>query len=107
MGSQNANNLAGQGSPGGSPKSPQNFQPPTNPPQQPKIPPGYTSRPGKTPGSTIYEDPTGKGNTFRVMPPTPDYPRGYWVETNRYNQGIDPSTGKPGRSENNWHIPLP
>jgi hypothetical protein len=70
-----------------------NWQPPTNPPQLPPdpndVPPGWR---------------------VRVMPPTDQYPDGYWrLEKPQKQggwQGIDPSTGKPG-GQPQTHIPLP
>jgi RHS repeat-associated protein len=76
---------------GSGPRSSPNFRVPKNPPQAPpkSVPPGWR---------------------VRVMPPTSDYPKGYWrLEKPMPNggwQGIDPSTMKPGAQ---WetHIPLP
>lgn len=75
----------------GGPKSSPNFKPPTNSPQLPptEIPMGWR---------------------VREMPPTPDYPTGYWrLEKPMGNggwQGIDPSTMKPG-SQPETHVPFP
>ncbi len=76
--------------PGGTKPTP-NFKPPTNPPQLPpsEIPPGWR---------------------VREMPPTAQYPDGYWkLEKPMPNGGwqpIDPSTMKPGgRPET--HVPFP
>ena len=75
----------------GGPKSTPNFKPPTNPAQMPpgEIPPGWR---------------------IREMPPTAQYPEGYWkLEKPMPNGGwqpIDPSTMKPGgRPET--HVPFP
>jgi RHS repeat-associated protein len=67
------------------------FTPPTNPPQYPpkEVPPGWRIRP---------------------MPPTTQYPNGYWkLEKPLPNgswQPIDPSTMKPGNRPGT-HIPFP
>jgi RHS repeat-associated protein len=76
---------------GGTPKPSPKFVPPTNPPQLPptNIPPGWRIRP---------------------MPPTPQYPDGYWKLEKPMPQGgwqpIDPSTGKPG-TRPQTHVPFP
>jgi hypothetical protein len=77
--------------PKGVPKPTPNFQTPTNPPQLPpeSIPPGWR---------------------IRQMPPTEQYPNGYWkLEKPMANGGwqpIDPSTMKPG-GRPQTHVPLP
>ncbi|WP_291797094.1 hypothetical protein [Cellulomonas sp.] len=75
----------------GVPKTSPNFKPPTNAPQSPpsEIPAGWR---------------------VREMPPTSDYPNGYWrLEKPMGNggwQGIDPSTMKPG-TKPETHVPFP
>jgi hypothetical protein len=75
----------------GKPKSTPKFEPPTNPPQLPptEVPPGHR---------------------IRQMPPTEQYPNGYWKIEKQLPDGhwqpIDPSTGKPG-GRPQTHIPLP
>lgn len=80
--------------PKGTPLPSPNFIPPTNPPQEPPtvLPPGHT---------------------VRIGDPTEQYPTGYWVQYNEFNQPVDPSTGRPpgnvtrpeGRAR--VHVPLP
>jgi hypothetical protein len=53
------------------------------------------------------------GYSVRVMPPTDQYPDGYWVETNETGQFVDPSTGRPPSNVSRavarsmTHVPLP
>lgn len=75
----------------GTPRPPENFEPPTNPPQMPPtdIPSGWRVRP---------------------MPPTREYLDGYWRLEKPMPDGswqpIDPSTMKPGTNPET-HVPFP
>ncbi len=75
----------------GVPKTSPNFKPPTNAPQLPptEIPAGWR---------------------VRKMPPTADYPNGYWKlekpMADGKRQPIDPSTMKPG-TRPETHVPFP
>jgi RHS repeat-associated protein len=79
----------------GAPKPAENFEQPTNPPQDPP---------------TTLPD----GHTVRVMPnPTKQYPNGYWRQYDSNGNPVDPSTGRqPGSvpravSRAQTHVPLP
>lgn len=96
------------------PKVPPKLQPLSNPPQGPVIPSGWVSRPGKTPGSTIYyppgSDPSAPGSTYiRLMPsgstPVPGLENGYWISV-KNGQPINPATGGTG-TRGDTHVPLP
>jgi RHS repeat-associated protein len=83
--------------PAGGPKSPKTFITPTNPAQ---AAPDATSLPA--------------GYNVRVMPPTKEYPNGYWVMTNKVNQPVEPTTLKPPSDakttpqvNSRVHVPLP
>lgn len=96
------------------PKVPPKLQPFTNPPQGPVIPSNWVSRPGRTPGSTIYyppgTDPSAPGSTYiRLMPsgstPVPGLENGYWISV-KNGQPINPTTGGTG-TRGETHVPLP
>jgi hypothetical protein len=80
--------------PPGCPKPAQNFKPPTN---EPQLPPSYIPA----------------GWRVRVMPPTSQYPSGYWRLYNPNGQPVDPSTMQPpgncssAEFQAQTHIPLP
>lgn len=97
-----------------SPKVPPNLQLLTNPPQGPVIPQGWVSKPGRTPGSTIYypsnTDPGALGSSYiRVMPPgstpVPGLENGYWISI-KNGQPTNPATGGTG-TRGETHVPLP
>ncbi|HHY6312618.1 TPA: VENN motif pre-toxin domain-containing protein, partial [Salmonella enterica] len=96
------------------PKVPPKLQPFTNPPQGPVIPQGWVSKPGRTPGSTIYyppnTDPGSPGSSYiRVMPPgstpVPGLENGYWISV-KNGQPTNPATGGTG-TRGETHVPLP
>ena len=96
-------------------RPPQDPQPITNPPQPaPDIPEGWQSSPSRSGGGTVYYPPgqsPDTGESIRVMPPgsspVPGLENGYWVQTNKNNQPINPATGRPGEGPGDTHVPLP
>lgn len=94
-------------------QSPANVQPLANPAQSPVIPSDWVSKPGRTPGSTVYYPPGSPitpGSTYiRVMPPgstpVPGLENGYWVSIEN-GQPINPASGGTG-PKGHTHIPLP
>jgi RHS repeat-associated protein len=78
----------------GAPKPSPNFLPPENSP----------SNPPKT---------LPDGHSVRVEKPTEQYPDGYWVQSNKGGQPVDPRTGKPTPNvtrpvaRSKTHVPLP
>lgn len=98
----------------GMPKVPPKLQPFTNSAQGPVIPQGWVSKPGRTPGSTIYyppnTDPGSSGSSYiRVMAPgstpVPGLENGYWISV-KNGQPINPATGGTG-TRGETHVPLP
>lgn len=96
------------------PKVPPKLQPLTNPPEGPVIPQGWVSKPGRTPGSTIYyppnTDPGSPGSSYiRVMPPgstpVPGLENVYWISV-KNGQPTNPATGGSG-TRGETHVPLP
>ncbi len=73
-----------------------NYIAPTNPP---RVPPDWTEIPA--------------GHSIRIVPPSPTYARGHWVQTNPAGHAVDPSTGRqPGhgtRAQNaaRTHVEFP
>ncbi|MCP1476582.1 filamentous hemagglutinin [Pseudomonas sp. EB276 TE3739] len=108
-----AGSILGLKVPPGGPKVPPKLEAFTNPPQSPVIPLTWTSKPGKTSGSTIYfppgTDPSAPGSTYiRLMPagstPVPGLENGYWISV-KNGQPINPATGGTG-TRGHTHVPL-
>ena len=108
-----AGSILGLKVPPGGPKVPPKLEAFTNPPQSPVIPLTWTSKPGKTLGSTIYfppgTDPSAPGSTYiRLMPagstPVPGLENGYWISV-KNGQPINPATGGTG-TRGHTHVPL-
>ena len=80
---------------GGGARSSKIFSNPTNNPQKPPVPKGSITE-SDIKGGTVYRAPgtTGDAGTIRVMPPTQQYPNGYWKQHNAHGQPINPWTDR-------------
>jgi RHS repeat-associated protein len=91
------------------PRPPKNFLPPIHAPQYPVVPDHYELELSDKRNGFVLRPPgtSGDANTIRIMPPTPQYPDGYWILRNSRNQPVNISTGNPARDKSEWHVPLP